>query len=126
MLAGCVRLDNHGFLDSRLVDDIKSGKMVEIAKYTPFAWDRLYIYEPRSLRETIKQETGVSVPYPHLDGGGYCLLVFTQQGTIAAAFEEPRGVVDFMNLYQHGGYAAASAVFTGSIMPDGSVLLRRN
>jgi hypothetical protein len=125
LLAGCVRLDSHGFSDSALVADIRSGSPIGMDKYTPFAWDHLYIYEPRNSRETIKEETGTSVPYPHLDGGGYCLLVFTQEGRITAAFEEPRAVVDFMNLYQKGGYTRVAARFKGAIGPDGSVVLQK-
>lgn len=123
-LSGCVRLDERGFDDVQFQRDLRQGAPIAIGSYTPFNWDHLYIYVPGSLRATIKQEVGTSVPYPHLDGGGYCLLVFTSGGKIAAAFEEARNRVDFARLYRNGGYSRDEATFKGSTAADGSYLLQ--
>jgi len=123
VLGGCVRLDDRGFDNVNLRADARALKAVEIGAYTPFAWDRLYVFGHRSTRETISEEIGRSVPFPHREAETHCLLVFVSGGGVVAAFEEPRGLVDFDNLPRKGGYSRAESKFKGAPSGDGALLL---
>jgi hypothetical protein len=125
LTGGCVRLDEHGFDDAKLKDDIKQGKPIEIANYTPFAWDRFYVYVHTDSRDAIKAEVGQSIPFPHRESQSHCLLVFMSGGKPVAAFEEPRGSIDFFQVYLKGGYARGEAKFRGTLASDGVYFLQR-
>ena len=126
LLMGCIKLDERGFDNARLGEDIKNSLPVDIGAYTPFGWDRFYVYGPRSSRETIREEIGTSVPYPHKELETHCLLVFVSAGRVVTAFEEPRSVVDFINLVRPGGYSRMEAKFKGAVASDKAYLLSTN
>jgi hypothetical protein len=111
ILCGCTRFSDHGFDRTKLAADADKGAPIRLADYTSFDWDRVHIFAPYTPAEVIKEEVGSSVPFPHGDSEGYCLLVFLSQGKIAAAFEAERKPADFAELFRKGGYSREDASF---------------
>lgn len=111
-VSGCARLSDRGFERAKLSSDAESSRVIRLADYTPFAWDRAHIFAPYTPPEVIKTEIGKSVPFPHGSSESHCLLVFLYRGSVAAALEVERQPADFSELYRKGGYPPDEAVFT--------------
>lgn len=114
---GCARLSDEGFDPAKLSADVSRGAVVSLADYTSFQWDRVHIFSPHTPAETVKSEVGKSVPYPHRDSEGWCLLVFLSGREVVSAFEVERTSADFAHLFRAGGYSQEEAVFDVEVRP---------
>ena len=121
ILFGCTRLSDNGFDRAKFATETgKNGATIRLADYSTFDWDRVHIFGPFTPAKVIKEEVGESVPFPHGDSDGHCLLVFLSRGKVAAAFEVERNAGDFAELFHKGGYSRDEAVFVIKIRQSDS------
>lgn len=112
ILVGCTRRSDNRFDRAKFATETsKNGAIIRLADYSTFDWDRVHIFGPYTPAEVIKEEVGESVPFPHGDSEGHCLLVFLSRGKVAAAFEVERNAGDFAELFHKGGYSREEAAF---------------
>jgi len=114
LFSGCTwtKLSEEGFNRREFTADAQRGVALRLADYTSFTWDHVHIFGPHTPRDTVTKEVGWSVPFPHVDSGNHCLLVFVSHEKIAAAFEVEMKVADFSHLFRRRGYVPPEAIFT--------------
>jgi len=111
VLISCSRDASHGFDQSSLQRAVANKEAFDLAKFTSFPWDAMYVFPPYTPETDIKAEVGSAVPFPHSDSGAYCLLVFVAQGKALASVEVARNIADFSGVYRKEGYKVAEVKF---------------
>lgn len=114
-LTGC----SSGFDLPALRSAVARSELVELSKFTPFAWDRAHVFGPYALPDVIKEEVGKDVSFPHWSSGAHCLLVFLADGAVVESLEILRKDADFSHLHQSGGYSPKDAIFAVKQSTDG-------
>ncbi len=90
--------------------------ILEMKTVADFEWDRLFVFEPYTLRKTIHEVTGLSFLKENevriSVEESKCLLVFVKSGNVATYFTYPRSKGDFSDLAKKkDGFSPDEAVF---------------
>jgi hypothetical protein len=116
---GCAGDMARGFRTPDLREAIARNDTIVLSKFTDFAWDKVYIFAPYTPEDIIKSEIGESIPFPHSEDEGHCLLAFSEKGKVVAWLEVQRSDADFADLHRVGGYSPQEAVFLVKKTADG-------
>jgi hypothetical protein len=88
---------------------------IALARETPFAWDRVFIFEPYRPYEEVLREIGVSWEDVQKTGiatrDDAVLLVFLRSGEVTAFTMYPRGDGDLAEVRAPGGLTPEQALF---------------
>jgi hypothetical protein len=136
--AGCVR-DAESAIEARgaavsyvLAEQVERGPgtSVNLADLSPFRWDRMYLFGPRTPASTVRDS--VRVAWPGAAGvvgsatpDSVNLLVFVGGGQVLAVTAHPRRRGDFVPARVGRGYAPAEALFVVDSASEGGAGVRR-
>lgn len=126
--AGCSRSGPDRELERRVLEEASrgAGTVVRMATLTGFAWDRLHIFDPYTMRDRIEAELGFAWPEADRTGidssDGMALLVFVKDGAVVRYVAQRRWA-DFAGQHRRGGYAPADAAFRVTPRGDGAFLM---
>ncbi|HET7458102.1 MAG TPA: hypothetical protein VFJ74_10655 [Gemmatimonadaceae bacterium] len=136
--AGCVR-DAESAIEARgaavsyvLAEQVERGPgtSVNLADLSPFRWDRMYLFGPRTPATTVRDSVHVAWPgAAHVVGAAtpdsVNLLVFVGGGQVLAVAAHPRRRGDFVPARVGRGYAPAEALFVVDSTSAGGAGIRR-
>jgi len=115
---------NESSSTARKIDQVinqANGATLIMRDVTDFPWDRFFVFEPYTLRETIHETVGVKfLKNDEISSSvdeAYCLLVFMCSGDIAEYFTYKRSRGDFDLLaVETNGFSRDAAFF--EVMPE--------